>query len=262
MQTEAYRAFIHELTDTLKANLQVLGLVLVGSTANHSHAPDQWSDHDFFVVTTSGIQNQFRSNTTWPPDHETIVLTVRETEHGLKVLYQSGHIIEYAVFDLDEIKLAKVNDYEIVFDRGGVTEVVNQIASTDTTISVSDIQRDKGMFLCLLIVGAGRVARGELISGQVFIRSHALGHLLSALAQTLPAEDKSLLDNLDPYRRFELVFPEIGQQIKQALANHPIQAAIGLLELYGHVFTDTVDAVDTVRSFLNRIIDSQIHSIG
>lgn len=258
MQAADYQAFTDKLTEKLQANPRVLGLVLVGSTANQSHPPDEWSDHDFFVVTEHGVQDTFRTQFDWLPDHENIVLTVRETEHGLKILYASGHLLECAIFDLEEIKLAKVNDYSVAFDHGGVREQVEQIAVPNTTPAPSPvtIQRDLGMVPCLLLVGAGRVKRGEVISGQVFIRNHALGHLLTLLAHHLPANDKTSLDNLDPFRRFEQVFPEVGQQINAALSREPLAAALGLLAIYEAHLSEVegypAEAVKAVREFLQR----------
>ena len=259
MQYEAYQAFIRRLTANLHADARVLGLVLLGSTASQSRKPDLWSDHDFFVITTNGIQEEFRARFDWLPDHETIVLTVRETQHGLKVLYATGHLLEYAVFDLDEIAVAKANDYAIAFDRGGVEAAMRRIATPQgvRNYSSDSIRRDMGMFLCLLVVGAGRVARGEVISGQVFIRTHALGHLLPLLAYMLSAApDQSRLDNLDRYRRFEQVFPQIGAEINAALARDPIEAALHLLDVYERTLRGIegfpTEGVETTRRFLQR----------
>lgn len=258
MQANDYRDFINHLTANLQADNRVEGLVLLGSTADQSHPPDEWSDHDFFVITTSNHQEQFRTRFDWLPDHNDIVLTVRETQHGLKVLYASGHLLEYAIFDLSEIALAKANDYRVVFDRGGVQAAMQAIASmTDArAYSPMSLQRDMGMFLCLLVVGAGRVARGEAISGQVFIRSHALGHLLAALAHVLQAPDAAQLDNLDPYRRFEQNFPQVATEINAALDHDPIGAALSLLDVYERTLCNTQgyskDSVTSVRRFLVR----------
>lgn len=259
MHAEAYRGFIDQLTANLQAENRVLGLVLLGSTANQSHPPDQWSDHDFFVITVSGNQEEFRTRFDWLPDHDDIVLTVRETLHGLKVLYANGHILEYAVFDLEELAVAKANDYRIALDRGGIATAMQAVVtmSDADTYSADSLRRDMGMFLCLLVVGGGRVARGEAISGQVFIQAYALGHLLAALVHTLPLQDEPRLDNLDPFRRFEQVYPQPGSEINAALALPPIDAALGLLDVYDRNLHDvegySAETVGTVRNFLLRI---------
>jgi hypothetical protein len=259
MQTQAYRAFIETLRANLEADARVRGLVLLGSTANQSHAPDEWSDHDFFVITETGDQERLRTQLDWLPDHGSIVLALRETPHGLKILYASGHVLEFAVFDEHEINVAKVNDYAVVFDRGGVEEALRRIAQPEAVAapySPEDLQHDLGMFLCLLVVGAGRVRRGEVISGQVFIRTYALGHLLRALARTLPAANHSMLDNLDAFRRFERAFPEAGAAIHAALAQDAIGTARSLLDVCEQYLRETsglpMAGADTVRRFLGQ----------
>ncbi len=174
MHIAAYQGVIEQLTTTLQADERVRGLVLLGSTARQSHQPDEWSDHDFFVITESGLQELFRTTFDWLPNRESVVLTVRETEHGLKILYADGHLLEYAVFDVAEIAVAKANDYAVVFDKGGVTAAMAKIAhppADQLPAAYTDSARDLGMFLCQLVIGAGRVTRGEAISGQVFMRS-------------------------------------------------------------------------------------------
>lgn len=258
MQIDAYHAFTQQLTDRLQADERVVGLVLLGSTADASHQPDVFSDHDFFVITQPGEQEAFRTTQDWLPDAERIVMAVRETAHGLKILYDDAHILEFAVFDVAEIALARANDYRIVFDRGGVGAALQQIAHTEApAITPDDMARHLQLFLTLLVIGGGRVARGESISGQLLIRSHALGHLLPVLAHHLNAPDKTRLDNLDAFRRFEQVFPGVGVQINTALEQDPIESALALLnvcELYlsgapGY----SAEAVKTVRAFLNRV---------
>lgn len=258
MTPAEYQAFTQQLTANLKADAKVLGLVLLGSTANQSHLPDAYSDHDFFVITQGGQQEAYRVDLTWLPEHADIVLRVRETAHGLKVLYANGHLLEFAVFDVEEIALAKVNDYAIAFDKANVTEAIASIASHKLPALKSDtLEKHHGMFLCLLVVGAGRVARGEIISGQLFIRSHALGQLLRILAHTQPTGETSHLDNLDPFRRFEQAFPALGAQINEALSQEPIKGARSLLAIYEQTQQAqphyTPSAVNTVRNFLNHL---------
>jgi hypothetical protein len=257
MTPKAYFAFIDQLTANLQADTRVLGLVLAGSTANMSHAPDAWSDHDFFVITDDDSAEYFRTHFDWLPDSDHIVLTVDETQHGRKVLYASGHILEFASFTLEELRMAKSNDYKVVFDKGGVAAVMQAtyVPPHETAPNSATFKRDAGMFLSLLVVGAGRVMRGEIISGQQFIRVYALSHLMPLLAWTLPADDKSQLDNLDPLRRFEKTFPDVGAELVEALNVPALEGARRLLAIYERTFSDHPDhnaeATATVKRFLD-----------
>ncbi len=107
------------------------------------------------------------------------------------------------------------------------------------------------------IVAVWRVARGEVISGAVFIRTYALGHLLHLWVATLDTPTPAILDNLDVYRRFERAFPALGEHINAALNTSPLAAAQGLLAIYQatyhHLPTYPNAAVETVQQFLATI---------
>src|SRR3954451_8401798 len=109
VQPDDYRAFTEELRTRLTDDERVIGLVALGSMADRDYSPDEWSDHDFFVITEPGGQEALRVDLDWLPRREEVALAMRETEHGLLVLYEDGHMLEFAVFDLDEIALAGVN---------------------------------------------------------------------------------------------------------------------------------------------------------
>ena len=88
-----------------------------------------------------------------------------------------------------------------------------------------------GQFLTNLYVGVGRYARGERLSGRHFIKCLAAGSLLRLLTRyTLPTGNSSL-DNLDPLRRFESAFPNLGEELNWILVMETPQAGLGLLEL-------------------------------
>ncbi|HYG62421.1 MAG TPA: hypothetical protein VEL74_07555, partial [Thermoanaerobaculia bacterium] len=119
MDAAAYERFTERLLQSLAADSTVLGLVALGSMAALDTKPDRWSDHDFFVIVRTGEQEGFRRDLSWLPDRGNLVLSYRETAHGLKALYEDGHLVEFAVFDPGELHLAKVNRYRVLLDRGG-----------------------------------------------------------------------------------------------------------------------------------------------
>lgn len=230
MDIHAYNAFTEQLITNLTPDPRVLGLVALGSMAQQSRLPDAWSDHDFFVITQAGVQESFRQDVSWLPNAAYIVINVRETAHGLRVVYQNGHLIEFAIFDEQELHLAKVNDYRVLFDRATIAAQMVQIVE-DSSRSSFDAARSMAMFLGQLIVGAGRAARGEVLSAHQIIKQLALVDLLALLEAYLPAPDKAPLDNFNPTRRFEQVYPALGAQINAMLLQPPIAAAQSLLEL-------------------------------
>lgn len=239
MNLQDYRAFTVALQHSLSQDPRVLGLVAVGSMAEQDIAPDRWSDHDFFVITRPGQQEALRADLTWLPNHERIAFWFRESAHGLKVVYADGHLLEYAIFDRAELELAKINRFRVLFDRSNVTEQVEAIrrrsGGQSLRIELGDGQLQVGyqfgQFLTNLMVGVGRYWRGERLSAQQFVKSHALEHLVILLSNYVPANQKALLDNISPLRRFDLVYPELGSEL-DAIANlSPPQAAMRLLDV-------------------------------
>ncbi|HQN06262.1 MAG TPA: hypothetical protein PK569_01725 [Thermoanaerobaculia bacterium] len=258
MDAAAYSAFTRELARRLGAEPRVVGLVALGSMSGDGPPADDFSDHDFFVVTRSGVQEAFRSDLGWLPGAERAVLVHRETEHGLKVVLDDGHLLELAVFDLEELRVARANRYLVLLDRGGVAERMAAVAAkpaeapTDRWLS--------GQLLGNLLVGGGRAARGELLSARLFIAGHATGHLLRLLSRHVPPEAPVPLDDLDPFRRFERAFPIIGAELNAALSLPPLPAAIALLDLVARELGARVTgwsgaAAETVRRRLSGMRD-------
>jgi hypothetical protein len=258
MDLDLYRSFTQRLRARLEADGRVLGLVAVGSMAELGRTPDAWSDHDFFVITVPWAQEPFRQDLGWLPDSERIVLRVRETAHGLKVLYDDGHLLEFAIFDEAELHLARVNDYRVLLDRAHVEANLRQLRTRSAAEAASvDVDHAFALFLSAVLVGAGRTARGEVLSGSSFIKGHALGQLLRLLTHCLPKESEAQLDNLDPFRRFERVFPEQARTLHHLLLLEPGLCARQLLSFAEEQLAHRMEryparAVQAIRSQLEQ----------
>ena len=219
------------LTESLSARGEVVGLVFVGSAAETDRV-DEWSDHDFFVITKSGFAEAMRNDLSWLPDSASIAIVPRETEHGLKVVYEAGHVLEFAVFNDEELELAAVNSFAVAFDKTDITERIEAIAERSVP-KPFDAKTEFELFLATMLIGVGRARRGEtLIAGQQ-IRSYCLRHALGLIRQWVPvaAGTENSGDSLDRFRRFEFQYPEIALQL-EALQQTDVEAsAKGLLHL-------------------------------
>lgn len=258
MQLDQYRAFTAALTETLARDPRVVGLIALGSMAEQDYAPDRWSDHDFFVVTEPGAQEAFRRDLSWLPDHQRIAFWFRENIHALKVIYDTGHVMELVVFDEAEIEQAYANRYRVLIDRGDVTRRMAAAAArtAERQQQAGDDAVDLGQFLVNLVVGVGRYYRGERLSGHTFVKVYAQDHLLRLLAKYVPAPQHSLLDNLAPSRRFELVYPQLSTDLDNIALLPPPAAAVRLLDLAERGLLDRmpdfpVAGLAVVRRFLN-----------
>lgn len=233
MEPSDYRAWSQALVDAAARDERVVGIVALGSMAGRDYGPDRWSDHDFFVVTEPGRQEELRRDLGWLPDPQRALLAFRETEHGLKVLRDDGHLLEFAVFDLQELGLARVNRYCVLLDRGGVGARMEEVAAETAAARPGPeaVGHAFGMLVTNVLVGAGRHARGEALSGAFFVKSLAVRWLAVLVALLVPAEESSLLDDLDPLRRFDRVHPAIAAEVERLLAAPTPAAAVGLLDL-------------------------------
>ena len=196
--------------------------------ADRDYSPDEWSDHDFFLISHPGEQEALRQDLRWLPAHDRISFSFRETEHGLKVLYDDGHLIEFAVFDLEEIALAGVNRYRTLLDRGGVEEACVRVR--DRPRPQHDDDHLFGMVVSAALVAIGRGRRGEVLSAS-FMVTWALTYLTRLIARVVPAENASILDNFDALRRFERGYPALGEELGAAMRLGPAEAGLRLLEV-------------------------------
>jgi len=220
--------YSESLTESCKKNPKIIGLVLVGSTAETERA-DRWSDHDFFVITESNEQEPLRRDLSWLPNTEEIAFWFRETEHGLKIVYKSGGVLEFAVFDCDELRGCMVNHHRLAYGNEEVEEALSSAKARLPELVVGDDLGDFRHFLSVLVIQVGRARRGELLTAGQGIRGTAATALLKVLTRRLPHDPQ--LDRLDVSRRFEFAHPEIGKVIADALAQQPERAAMDLLKI-------------------------------
>jgi len=231
MRPDEYQDFTRRLREGLERDPDVVGLVALGSMSGEGAAPDAWSDHDFFVVTRPGAQERFRADLSWLPEPAEVAHWFRETAHGLQILLRSGHLLELAVFDLDELRLARVNRLRVLIDRGGVAERMAEVRRATEAGSRPEPAWLAGQLLGRLWVGAGRWRRGERLAGEQVVRCQALGHLLRLVAALVPPDGPAAPDDLDPFRRFERGWPRLAAEL-EALRVLPVpEAAAGMLAL-------------------------------
>ena len=224
-----YVAFTGALRWNLERDPRVLGLVALGSMAERGRAPDRWSDHDFFVVAEDA--ESLRRTLEWLPHPERIALWFRETAHGCKAVYDDAHLVEYAVFTPDELRVAKVNDYRVLFDRERIEERMAELARVHD--EPPSREWTSGMFLSNLLVAVSRERRGEGFSARSML-DQALRHLVVLLGGGP--------DDLDPLRRFE------HAALRRALNMDLVSAARAMLEIYETECGGDARAVAAVRN--------------
>lgn len=254
MTPDAHGAFSASLATRLEADAEVLGLVWLGSSSGLPPLPDAYSDHDFFVVTRPLVQERFRTQLGWLPNATEVVFSFRETAHGVKVLDRHGHLLEFAVFDLDELSLARVNRYRVAFDRADIAARLARVreATATQTAQAPDRRWLLGQFVTELVVGVNRAARGELLSAHTRVRGQAVQHLLGLLRAKASPTQLAGLDDLDRSRRFEQAFPSLGGELAQALELPLGQTARALLNVAMREFPEEFSS--ELRATLERVL--------
>lgn len=242
-----FASFREELPARVAVLIDVTGLVWAGASAEPQRA-DEWSDHDFFLVVRSGTQERFRRNLDWLP--EGIAFSSRETEHGLKAVYEDGFVLEFAVFDESEMAHAVLNHHAIALGDEQLAAVLRKVVCDPDPQDPLGVDDHLGLFYALLLIGTGRYRRGERLVGGQFVRSHAVGHLLQAARLVLPSERREARDVLDPWRRVESEFPEFAADIDLAVTGRVPEVAERLSALgvrwFGGVSTVPAVAADVL----------------
>jgi hypothetical protein len=229
MESTAFDLFTDKLLDSARRDPDVLGVILAGSTADASRR-DSWSDHDFLWVVKPGQQERYRQDLSWMPDPEHIVLRYRETAHGLNVVYDYGHLAEFAVFDPEEVYMMKANDYSVPVDKADIAERMKTVEGKSAPEPLNAVGAIEHA-LQLTFVGVSRYARGEKLSAHSFIRFWALRRLLQVLPAVIQPPDAARLDTLDMFRRVERVMPELAAEIDRVLRLDALDCADGYLDI-------------------------------
>ena len=254
MTPDEHERFTRRLVTGLEADPRVVGLVGLGSTAAADPLPDRWSDHDLWLVTEDGAQDDYRGRIDWLPDAGEVAWWYRETEHGLGVVYRSGHLVEVAIFGRGELHVARANRARVLLDRGGVADAIAALQSTTAEAAAAgpDPRWLFGQVTVGLIVASARWARGERLSARRRLLD-AVGHLLRLLASAVPSEHAASLDDLDPFRRVERVWPELGAALDRAVLLPAPEAAAQVVALVRSALPDLARAGEPALAAVERV---------
>ena len=227
MDAAQFDNYTERLRASLESVREVLGLVVLGSTAD-STLRDQWSDHDFWIITEAGKQDVLLEDLSWLPDYENIAITVKHLPHGRTMIFRNRHKVEFAIFDVIEVSARKVDRYRILIDRNRISELV--AAVHDETRRQAQVKPDALENLCVVLWSAcERHLRGELFSARQYLDGFAIDRLLSLISNTEPGNERK--DVLDARRRLEQRSPQLAAELV-ALRGLPVpRAALQLLEI-------------------------------
>lgn len=222
------------LAAAVREHPDLVGLVLLGSASDDAAARrDEWSDHDFFALVREGAGPRVRPDLDWLPDRDELVLTAREGEIGFAAVYADGHVFEFAVAETGELGGALVNEATVHVDdpAAPVAALVARGRENAAAADRIDPANEARLVLVKLLIGVGRVRRGEVLVGGQMIRGWAVQALARAIRGRFPERSSAARDRNDALRRFEHDFPEWGERIAGALALPAEDAARALFSI-------------------------------
>jgi lincosamide nucleotidyltransferase B/F len=232
MDSHDFDTFTDRLRVALESSNEVLGLVTLGTTAD-SKLRDEWSDHDFWVITKPGAQDSLLNDLSWLPNSNNIAVTVCHGPRRRTVLYHDRHKVEFAVFDVNEAHEGKVQGYRVLIDRDRITELIESIyQETLKQAQLSQTRPDALQNLCVVVWSAcERHSRGELLSARQYIDGFGVNQLLNLIDACESETFDGTRDELDPRRRLELRSPKLAAEILTIHEEPALIAALRVLEI-------------------------------
>lgn len=230
---ERFAAVTSGLIAGVRSRDDLAGLVLLGSASDAgAHRRDEWSDHDFLVIAQTGRGDAARADLTWLPDPHRMVLLAREGGIGFVAMYDDGHVLEFALAEPPELAGAVAGDASVVVDSDQVTAQIVAAGQREAVArDAFDPINETNLVLVKILLGMGRVRRGEILNGGQFIRLHAVNHLVRAIRARYPGAAPESRDRIDPTRRFEHDYPRWAAEISGALDKPVEEAAHALFVL-------------------------------
>lgn len=225
---DAFDAYTRRLVAWARSDDRVLGVALLGSGVDRSRV-DAWSDHDIAVIAAPEAVDELRTDISWLPDAAELVAVAREWHDGFKGLFSDGRVVEFAVTDPGGFATFPLTTAAIVYDTGVVPAALDTARAVTTVRAVPVAETAAVVLLVELLVGVGRVRRGEVLSGGDVIRSEAALTLIDLLVAREPGAVHP--DAFDGRRRIESVLPRAAARLASLLAQAPEEAARGLLDL-------------------------------
>lgn len=256
MNATEFENYTERLRASLESVPRVIGLVTLGSTADPTFR-DEWSDHDFWVITERGAQGFLVEDLSWLPDYQDILCEISH-KNGRTILFRDRHKVEFAVFDASEVNSGKIERYRILIDRDQVAELIANVHRE--THRQSKLRPEALENLCQVIWSAVELAaRGEMLHARQYIDGFAINQLLNLLYSDTSDERK---DALDPRRRLELRAPDLAAELLDLYAKPVSDAALRLLEIVERELkpkapTLAWEKVEIVRSWISEVRSSR-----
>lgn len=224
---DSFDAYTRRVADWAAADDRVLGVALLGSGADRSRI-DEWSDHDLLVLAVPAAVEELRVDLSWLPDADRLAAVGHEWHDGVKALFDDGRVLELGIADPAGLRSFPLTAALVVYDAGPLADGLAAARAGTRTRERTREADAAAVLLVELVVGVGRVRRGERLSGGQVIRSEAALTLADLIVSR---SGRAHPDPFDGWRRFESVCPEAAARLDAILARPAEEAARGILDL-------------------------------
>jgi hypothetical protein len=255
VDSERYKLFTSALLGAVSRDPGVVGLIALGSMADGTFR-DEWSDHDFWIITRPGHEDYYLDSAAWLPDAHRILLTARHGAHYRSAIYDDGHKVEYGVFEPGTAFQGKIERFSVRLERGGIVTLAQGVKDEARRARREQLLRPHGLAnLALLVWTAhGRLERGEWLAAHRSI-TFAVEQLLDLLTAYVLPEDEAA-DFLDASRRLEQRNPDLAAELRSILTTVDRSsgpALLGIAERELRAETPELEwaEVEIVRSWLD-----------
>ena len=142
---------------------------------------DAYSDIDFFIIVQSQHdKKRYMGDMSWL-EVQPIIFSYIETKDGLKVIYDDGILLEFAVFTMDELKHIPFQEGTIYYKKPFINE--HDLKPQIKSFHAFDLNKTISNCLSNLYVGLLREHRGEHVAAFLMIQVYATSNLLKILDQ-------------------------------------------------------------------------------
>jgi hypothetical protein len=228
---ERYAEYTSQIRAAVSADPQVVGLIALGSTAERKFR-DDWSDHDFWIITKPGREEHYLDSVDWMPDSHRILLTARHGANNRTAIYWDGHKVEFAAYDLNDAQNGKLERFSVLLERGGVLEMADAVKDSSRRTRKERLLEAENISNLAIFAWTyyARMRRGEWLAAHRFL-FFGVELLQDLLGVYCYPEDDARVDFLDPTRRLEQVKPELAAELKEILTRADAMSGLALLRI-------------------------------
>jgi len=160
---------LNEIIALNQNNPDVLAFIGLGSM-DETWRLDEYSDVDFFIIVNPSLKPLFYNDVSWL-NVSPIALWFQETMDGLKVVYEDGILLEFAIFTLDQLPHIEESGGKIYYLKEGINASDIMIRKPNTM--KFDFEKTLNMLYAHCYIGMMRERRGEHVAAHTMIQVYA-----------------------------------------------------------------------------------------